>query len=86
MAMACSRDTSIDAEQFRTRFLQSRSGTERAQMAVDMTKTAHRISQQGIAARHPNYTPEQTQMAFVRLVLGDELFIAANPTEPLLAP
>jgi hypothetical protein len=55
-------------------------------MAVDMTETAHRISRQGIAARHPNYTAEQIQMAFVRLILGDELFKAANPSQPLLAP
>jgi hypothetical protein len=38
------------------------------------------------AARHPEYSADEIQLAFVRLILGDDLFIAANPSAPLLAP
>ncbi len=55
-------------------------------MAIDMTESAHMICRQGIAARHPSYSQEQVQRAFVRMLLGDELFQAANPGEALLAP
>jgi hypothetical protein len=79
-------DTSVDAEQFRTAFLQSLSGEQRVSMAVEMTHSAHEITKRGISARHPEYSNEEVHVAFVRLLLGDELFGAANPGLPLLAP
>ena len=81
-----SRDTTRDAEEFRTAFLRTLTGEQKVLMALEMTETTHNISRQGIAVRHPSYTPHEVQMAFVRLLLGDELFRAANPSEPLLAP
>ena len=77
-------DTNLEAERFRTKFLQPLSGTQRAQMAVDMTETAHAIRRNSRPASE--YSAEEIQMAFVRLTLGDDLYKAANPTQPLLAP
>jgi hypothetical protein len=79
-------DTSRDAIRFRTEFLRSLTGEQRAQMAADMTDEVHEISRQGIAARHPEYSPEEVQFAFVRLILGDELFVESSPAAPRLAP
>ena len=84
--MSSRSDTSPDAERFRVEFLQRLSGAERVRMAVEMTESAHQISRRGISVRHPEYSTDEVQMAFVRLVLGDELFCAANPGLPLLAP
>jgi hypothetical protein len=55
-------------------------------MAVEMTEEVHAICRAGIARRHPSYSPEEVQTAFVRLVLGDELFFAACPNAMPLAP
>jgi hypothetical protein len=79
-------DTSNDAERFRTAFLRSLTGEQRAKMAAEMTEVVHNVTRKGIADRHPEYTPDEVQLAFVRLLLGDKLFRGANPTAPLLAP
>ncbi len=79
-------DTTADAEAYRTAFLRSLTGAERVQLAVDLTEEAHTICRQGIAARHPEYSTEEVQGAFVRLILGDELFAASQPAAPRLAP
>lgn len=79
-------DTSEDATRFRTAHLQGLTGQERVRMAVEMTESAHQITRQGISARHPDYSPDDVQVAFVRLLLGEKLFVAANPGRPLLAP
>jgi hypothetical protein len=79
-------DTVADAQRFRDEFFRSISGQERVAMAVEMTIAVNNICRQGIAARHPEYSTEQVQRAFVRLILGDELFVAACPDEPLLEP
>jgi hypothetical protein len=84
--MAVRSDTVADAQRFRAEFLRSISGQERVSMAIEMTAAVNNICRQGIAARHPEYSPEQVQRAFVRLTLGDELFAAACPNEPLLEP
>lgn len=79
-------DTTPDAEHFRIRFLQSLTGSQRVDLAVEMTEDIHRVSRAGIAARHPEYSEADVQTAFVRLLLGDELFKAARPNDALLAP
>jgi hypothetical protein len=84
--MVLHSDTLADAQRFRTEFLRSISGQERVTMAVEMTEAVNNICRQGIAARHPGYSQEQVQRAFVRLMLGDELFAAACPNEPPLEP
>ena len=79
-------DTSFDAHRFQTAFLKSLTGHQRVAIAVEMTLSAHEISKYGIASRHPEYSSDEVQQAFVRMLLGDELFSAANPGVPLLAP
>lgn len=40
----------------------------------------------GIAERHPDYYEDQVRLALIRAELGDALFTAAYPGEPLLSP
>jgi hypothetical protein len=80
------RDTSIEAEHFRFDVLRSLTGSQRVQMAAEMTDEVNQICRDGIADRHPEYSVDQVQIAFVRLLLGDDLFMAACPGAELLSP
>ncbi len=51
-----------------------------------MSEQARQIAMDGIRHRHPEYTDEQVRHAMYRLTLGDELYEAAWPDRPLLAP
>jgi hypothetical protein len=84
--MDIATDTSAEASEVRTKFLQGLSGSQRVEMAVQMTVEAHNITRSGIADRHPDYSGDDVQLAFVRLLLGDDLFKAARPDAPLLDP
>ena len=52
-------------------------------MAVEMTEAVHSISRAGIVSRHPEYSAEAVQLAFVRILLGDDVFTAALPGRPI---
>lgn len=80
------RDTTAEAERVRHEFLRTLSGSQRSLMAAEMTEEMNAICRAGIAQRHPNYSTEQVEAAFVRLVLGDELYFAACPHATLFAP
>lgn len=51
-----------------------------------MCDEAREIAQAGIRARHPGYSAAEVRWALFRLLLGDDLFRAAYPGRPLLAP
>lgn len=79
-------DTTPDAEEIRFDILRRLTGNQRVQMAVEMTEEANDICRAGIAFRHPEYSPEDVQLAFVRLRLGEDLFREVKPTGPFLEP
>jgi hypothetical protein len=45
-----------------------------------------RMEADGVRRRHPDYSEREVFLALARHRYGDELFQAAWPTEPLLAP
>lgn len=51
-----------------------------------MSEDVRALSRAGIAARHPEYGPEEVRWAEFRLHLGDDLFSRAFPAAPLLDP
>lgn len=53
-----------------------------AQMCDDMRA----IAIAGIRGRHPGYSAEDAEAAYLRLTLGDELFRRAFPARPVLPP
>jgi hypothetical protein len=75
-----------EAAQLRLKFLRGLTGSERAQLAAELSDEANQICREGIAYRHPEYSVEEVRLAFVRLRLGDELFRASSPNAALLAP
>jgi hypothetical protein len=58
----------------------------RGLLALQMSDDARAVSMAGIRSRHSEYSDEQVRHALNRLLLGDELFRAAWPGAPVLAP
>jgi hypothetical protein len=85
-SVTLNRDTTRDAQEFYYSYLRSLTGVQRAEMAAEMTHDARQLCRDGIAYRHPEYSSSQIHLAFVRLLLGDDLFQASHPGVTLLAP
>ena len=62
------------------------SGDRRLRVALAMSEDARAISLAGIHGRHPEYGPSEARYALYRMLLGDALFAAAYPRQPLLEP
>lgn len=59
-------------------------GEQRLLLAIRMSEDAREISRSGIRHRHPEYDEGEVEWALRRLMLGDPLFTAAWPGQPLL--
>ena len=69
-----SPDTSPEAARVQLAALRSMSGSRRAEIAMEMSDAVRQTARAGIRSRHPDYTEEQVHLAFLRLVLGEEIF------------
>ncbi len=79
-------DTTRDAAAVQTAIYRRMTSDQRTRAAAEMSEMARTIALESIRSRHPDYDEHQARMALFRLLLGDELFRRAWPTEPLLAP
>lgn len=79
-------DTSTAAHAAQIARYRRMSGSQRVELAVQMSEDAREIARAGIQARHPTYTAADVECALRRLILGDDLFRRAWPSAPLLAP
>jgi len=69
-----SSDTSPEAARVQLAALRAMSGSRRAEIALEMSEAVRQTARAGIRSRHPEYTPEQVHLAFLRLLLGEEIF------------
>lgn len=79
-------DTTLAAHGAQIAAYRRMSPERRLLRAMQMCDDARSISRAGIRSRHPEYTTEEVALALFRLVLGDDLFCAAYPGRPLVAP
>ena len=79
-------DTSLEAHRAQMKAYRAMGGARRSLLAAQMSDDARGIAAEGIRRRHPGYSEREVQHALNRLLLGDELFRAAWPTAPQLAP
>ena len=54
----------------------------RVALAMRMSMQARALSRAGIAARHPEYSPEEVQRALLGLLYGHQLVRAATGQDP----
>lgn len=81
-----SGDTDAEAHRIQIDVLRRTDPAERLRIAMQMADEARDVTAAGIAARHPEYSPGQVRWALFRLLHGDELYRAAWPGAPELAP
>ena len=81
-----SLDTAAEAHDVQLRVWTRLGPSGRVALALRMSEEARSITLDGIRSRHPSYTAEQARHALFRLTLGDELYRAAWPGRPALAP
>ena len=80
------RDTTPGAHEAQVRWLQRLGPAGRVALASEMSEDVRELARAGIRARHPDYSAPQVAFALLRLLMGDDLFRAAWPRAPLLAP
>ena len=52
----------------------------RLRAALEMSEGMKRVLEDGVRARHPEYSEESVRLAAIRLMLGDTLFRAVYPS------
>jgi hypothetical protein len=79
-------DTSDEAARVLLERTRSMSPAQRFEEGERLCRTARAFMRAGIRGRHPEYSDDQVEEALARLLWGDELYQAAKPGRPLLAP
>ena len=72
-------DTSEDAHKVQMDLLRNMTGTARVDLLAAMCAQTRETTRAGIRARHPEYTEGQVQLAFSRIILGNQLFEEVFP-------
>jgi len=80
------RDTSRAAHAVQVRLYRAMSDERRAALAFEMSDEARRLSVDGIRARHPGYTDEETRRALIVLLYGESMARKIWPNEIVPAP
>lgn len=80
-------DTSKETYDLQTRLYRAMSIGERFALFQRVNQRGRELARSGIRLRHPEYSAEQLEHAFRRMMIGDDrLFLAAWPDSPLLEP
>ena len=80
------RDTDAESHRVQMEALRRIGPSGRLGIALKMSDEARTVAMAGIAARHPEYTPQQVRWALFRKLLGHEIFTAAWPGADELEP
>ena len=86
LAMDRPADTSAGADRAQIEAYRRIGDSGRLAAAFRLIELARMAAVSGIRARHPEYDDDQVRLAYVRLVLGDELTRAVWPGRDLVAP
>ncbi len=78
-------DTSADAAARQLDVLRRLTPAQRAQLTVEMSEQSFEIARRGVWRRHPEYDDEDTRLAMLRLLQGDDVVLRIYPDEPLRA-
>jgi Rv0078B-related antitoxin len=67
------RDTSPDARRVQRSIFARMSGSQRVELAFEMSEAARSLTEAGIRHRHPDWTDQQLSDALLERLLGAEL-------------
>lgn len=72
-------DTTMEAYLVQMAALRRLSPDRRLEMVCELNDSLREVMASGVRARHPEYSPQQVNLALARLRLGDELFRKVYP-------
>jgi hypothetical protein len=76
-------DTSRDADERQLTALRAMTPEARLRLAESMSAEIRTLARSGIQARHPEYTPDDVDVALAQLLLGLPLASAARSRRPV---
>ena len=79
-------DTSFEASQVQIEALRQLGREGRLHAGINLTRTSRKLLIEGIQRRHPDYNDTQIKLAYFKLLLPDELFLAAYPEAGNILP
>jgi len=79
-------DTSFESAQIQIEALRRLGREGRLRAGINLTRTSRKLLLEGIIRRHPDYNDNQIRLAYLKLLLPDELFLAAYPEAENILP
>ena len=73
------RDTTPQAEQVQLEIFRRMGPEKRLQAGIELSQLCRKLLLEGVRMRHPEYGERQTKLAVIRLMLPENLFLAAYP-------
>ena len=75
------RDTTIEAHRAQLAAYRRMHPSQRVELAVQMSEEARNITESGIRARWPQFSPEDVRKRLLRTLLGETLYLESGINE-----
>lgn len=72
-------DTTPQAEQVQLEVFRHMEPEKRLQAGIELSQWCRKLLLEGVRRRHPEYDGRKTKLAVIRLMLPEDLFLAAYP-------
>ena len=79
-------DTTLKAEWAQIDIFRRMKPEQRLKMAIELSETTRKLTEEGIKARHPEYSDDEVRLAIIKILLGDELFRLIYPHKKEIKP
>ena len=79
-------DTSPEAESIQIEVFRRMGPEKRLQTAIELAQTSRELLAKGVRNRHPEYGEEEIRLAVIRILLSEQLFLAAYPAAKGIKP
>jgi len=73
------RDTARETERKQIEILSRMGPAGRLRATVELSRIFRKLLREGVQKRHPDYDERQIRLETIRLILPEELFLAAYP-------
>jgi len=72
-------DTTPEADQLQLEIFRRMGPEKRLQAGIALSQLCRKLLLEGVRMRHPEYNERQIELAVIRLILPENLFLAAYP-------
>ena len=79
-------DTTPEADQLQLEIFRRMGPEKRLQAGIALSQLCRKLLLEGVRMRHPEYNERQIELAVIRLMLPEDLFLAAYPEARDIGP